>query len=126
MKIFSGLVLISLFVAASASAADVKTPLACTVGAPSGPGFQLAIRNSTGKTLTTDTIINVELDATRAGVPGGVSECFVPDAPFAAGATILHVTKLDRDQNPVSCSAYLSSDHPSVVYANGGSETDCD
>jgi len=109
-----------------ANAADVKTPLACSIGAPSGPGFELKIKNTTHAALKTETIINVAVKWTKPGMPGEVDECFVVAAPLAPGGTVGHVTKLDRDQNPVSCAAYLSSDHPAVLHQNGGSETDCD
>ena len=111
---------------AQANAADVKTPLACAIGAPSGPGFALAIKNTTAHALKPETIINVAVKWTKPGMPGEIDECFVVAAPLAPGATVPHVTKLDRDQSPVSCAAYLSSDHPAVLHQNGGSETDCD
>jgi len=119
----SGVLLLAV---APASAADVKTPLVCTIGPASGPGFELQIKNSTKAALRAETIVNIVAKWQRRSMPGEIDDCFALRAPLAPGAVVPHVMKFDRDQNPRSCTAFLSSAHPSVVHADGGTETDCD
>jgi hypothetical protein len=125
-KILVLLVSILAVLPAATQAADVKTPLGCKIGPPNGPGFALQIRNTTKTALKTDAIINIALNWKKPGMPGTNNECFALSAPLAPGATISHVSKLDRDQSPVDCAAFVSSLHPAVLHENGASETDCD
>ncbi|HTQ15369.1 MAG TPA: hypothetical protein VMH86_15970 [Rhizomicrobium sp.] len=124
----SRIILTAAFLAAgAASAGNVKTPLSCKIGAASGNGFAVAIKNTTGKTLKPETIVNLDFHWHNATFPNGeIDECWALDAPVAPGGMISHVTKLDRDRDPLNCESWLSSEHPAVVHANGMSETDCD
>jgi hypothetical protein len=127
MRAISVLLIVSAFGFASAQAADdVKTPLACKIGPATGPGFALQIKNTTRGALKTETIVNVHARWGKAASPGEIDECFALTAPLAPGANVSHVTKFDRDQNPLDCTAFVSSLHPAVLHENGGSETDCD
>lgn len=127
---FSKIAIVSAVLATSltaAGAADVKTPLACKIGPPSGNGFALAIKNTTGKTLKPETIVNIDFHWHNATFSDGeINECWALTAPVAPGGMISHVTKLDRDRDPLGCDSWLSSLHPAVVHENGASETDCD
>ncbi|HEY2068971.1 MAG TPA: hypothetical protein VGG48_05410 [Rhizomicrobium sp.] len=110
----------------TANAADVKTPLACKIGPPSGKGFSIQVVNATKAPLKPQTIVNIHARWKNPGSPGEIDECFVLDAPLAPGATIAHVMKFDRDQDPMDCTSFISSLHPAVVVSNGASETACD
>src|ERR1700742_3875566 len=118
--------LFSTFAVAPAYAAeDVKTPLACKVGPASGKGFEMHIVNTTRAVLKVDAILNMHARLAKTD-SGEVDDCFVLTAPLARGAMIGHVTKFDRDQDPLDCTAFISSLHPAVVHENGASEADCD
>lgn len=105
---------------------DVKTPLACKIGPPSGKGFEIRVANTTKSPLKTEAIVNIHARWKNPGSPGEIDECFVLTSPLAPGAAISHVTKFDRDQDPLDCTAFISSLHPAVLHENGASETDCD
>jgi hypothetical protein len=109
----------------AALAADVRTPLACTLASPGHGAF--AVKNTTAHPLKTDTLVNTDVHWRKPGMPGTVSLCFPLTADLKPGALITHTTPLESGAVPQSCSAFVSSDHPAVIRSpDGGSETDCD
>ena len=104
---------------------DVKTPLSCKIGPASGKGFEIHIANTTKSPLKAETIVNIHARWGKTGA-GEIDECFVLDSPLAPGAMVPHVTKFDRDQDPLDCTAFVSSLHPAVLHENGASGTDCE
>ena len=117
----------AILLCAPAKAADVKTPLACALGAASGTDQQLTITNSTPAALKMETIINVVVNTKISNVPGETRACFGIDAPLAPGAKLDHTTTLMQDAKRQKCSAFMSSAHPAIVHdASGSMMTDCD
>ena len=113
-----------LVVASSASAgiaADVKTPLACKLGAAAGTTLQIGITNSTKAALKKDTSLNFIVKTRSGTVPGTIQSCFALDAPLAAKAAAGHSVPIDSGATPLSCSAFLSSTQPSLVRSPDGS-----
>ncbi|MGH6873196.1 MAG: hypothetical protein ACREHE_17000 [Rhizomicrobium sp.] len=110
----------------AAGAQDVHTSLACRIGPASGKGFAIQVANTTKAPLKPETIVNIHARWKNPGSPGEIDECFALTGPLAPGATISHVTKFDRDQDPLDCTAFVSSLHPMIVHESGSSETDCD
>ena len=111
-----------------APSASPYTALACTLGPVRGKDHTLLIRNTAGRTLEAETIINLELDWKAApGTTAGRQDCFATDADLPAGAQLSHALTLDQAVTGASCSAYLSSARPTVVHQkDGGSFTECD
>ncbi len=104
------------------------TQLACAVGPVRGKDHSVLIRNTTGRALRGETIINYELDWKAApGNTPGRQDCFATDADLPAGGQLSHTLTLDDVVTSPSCSAYLSSARPTVVHQkDGGQFTECD
>ena len=102
--------------------------LACTVGPVRGDDHTVLIRNTTGRVLKAETIINYELDWKAApGETPGRQDCFGTDADLPAGGLVSHALTLDKPATGLSCSAFLSSARPAVVHEkDGGLMTECD
>lgn len=104
------------------------TPLACAIGPVRGKDHTVLIRNTTGRTLKAETIINFELDWKVApGNSPGRQDCFATDADLVAGGQISRSLTVDSAVTGPSCSAFLSSARPSAVHdKDGGVFTECD
>jgi hypothetical protein len=111
----------------AASAADIRTQLACTLAAAGKSDGGFAVKNTTTHALKTDTLINADVKWQKPGMPGTISLCFPLTADLKPGAQATHSTPLESGAIAQSCSAFVSSAHPSVIRTqDGGSETDCD
>src|SRR5262249_3735065 len=110
----------------AARAADVKTLLACRIGAATPAGQILDIANTTPAPLKTETVVNLIVH-TAGQTPGESDSCFALAAPLAAKAHVSHTLKLGVPGAPRACEAFVSSKIPAVIHgADGSTMTQCD
>lgn len=116
----------------TAAGPTVKLPkgtvLTCTLGPVSGNDHAMSIRNSSGKALPKETIINTVLNWKSTAFPvGGKDDCFAIDGDLAANAVIAYTNTLDAGDIGETCQAFVSALHPIVEHTtDGGLFTTCD
>ena len=103
------------------------TVLGCTPGVAKDTNQPFSITNSTGKPLKKDTIVNTVLTWKGSASSTGRSDCFALGSDLAPKSALVRSATLDAGAVGVSCQAYVSARHPSVVRdASGGQFTECD
>jgi hypothetical protein len=113
---------------ATALAAEYRnTSLTCTLGETGGNNHRIDIRNSSGKALPKDTIINYTLKWARPTMPGESAGCFAIDKDLAPNLQVIQRITLAPDALPKTCSAFVSGRIPKIVRGiDGGIDKTCD
>ena len=118
---------VGLLISGAATAADVKTPLICKLGAASGTSQSVTVSNSTKHALKNETIVNYVVTTKMGSTPGNAEDCSAIDHDVAPKGQVTHTMTMSPGTVALKCSAFLSSAHPTVEHdASGGSMTQCD